>query len=114
MNDLCREHVDNNFNPLPAACAGEFLPVRDRVVALLERAGHAVRSGEYGAMDDLLAESEAVRARLVELQRIQMDRIQEENSSINVSLVYLNLLQESLEIISSLRHLLRASRNFQQ
>lgn len=43
-----------------------------------------------------------------------MDRIQEENSSINVSLVYLNLLQESLEIISSLRHLLRASRNFQQ
>ena len=25
-----------------------------------------------------------------------------------------NLLQESLEIISSLRHLLRASRNFQQ
>ena len=65
-------------------------------------------------MDDLLAESEAVRARLVELQRIQMDRIQEENSSINVSLVYLNLLQESLEIISSLRHLLRASRNFQQ
>lgn len=114
MNDLCREHVDNNFNPLPAACAGEFLPVRDRVVALLERAGHAVRAGEYGAMDDLLAESEAVRARLVELQRIQMDRIQEENSSINVSLVYLNLLQESLEIISSLRHLLRASRNFQQ
>ncbi len=114
MNDLCREHVDNNFNPLPAACAGEFLPVRDRVVALLERAGHAVRAGEYGAMDDLLAESEAVRTRLVELQRIQMDRIQEENSSINVSLVYLNLLQESLEIISSLRHLLRASRNFQQ
>ena len=88
--------------------------MRDRVVALLERAGHAVRAGEYGAMDDLLAESEAVRARLVELQRIQMDRIQEENSSINVSLVYLNLLQESLEIISSLRHLLRASRNFQQ
>ena len=114
MNDLCREHVDNNFNPLPAACAGEFLPVRDRVVALLERAGHAVRAGEYGAMDDLLAESEAVRARLVELQRIQMDRIQEENSSINVSLVYLNLLQESLEIVSTLRHLLRASCSFQQ
>ena len=65
-------------------------------------------------MDDLLAESEAVRALLVELQRIQMDRIQEENSSINVSLVYLNLLQESLEIVSTLRHLLRASCSFQQ
>ena len=109
MNDLCREHVDNNFNPLPAACAGEFLPVRDRVVALLERAGaHRVRDVSE------CAESEAVRARLVELQRIQMDRIQEENSSINVSLVYLNLLQESLEIVSTLRHLLRASCSFQQ
>lgn len=35
MSDLCREHVENNFNPLPARCAAEFRPVRDRVKRLL-------------------------------------------------------------------------------
>ena len=113
MSDLCREHVDNNFNPMPAACAGEFRPERDRVCSLLERATQTIESDNYGDLNTLLSAIEAEQDRLMELQRLQMNRIQEENSSINVSLVYLNLLQESLEILSALRHMLRASVNFQ-
>ena len=113
MSDLCREHVDNNFNPMPAACAGEFRPERDRVCSLLERAAQTIESDNYGDLNTLLSAIEAEQDRLMELQRLQMNRIQEENSSINVSLVYLNLLQESLEILSALRHMLRASVNFQ-
>ena len=113
MSDLCREHVDNNFNPMPAACAGEFRPERDRVCSLLERATQTIESDNYGDLNSLLSAIEAEQDRLMELQRLQMNRIQEENSSINVSLVYLNLLQESLEILSALRHMLRASVNFQ-
>ena len=29
MCEPCKEHVDNNFNPLPAECAEEFVPIRD-------------------------------------------------------------------------------------
>lgn len=61
-----------------------------------------------------MSESAAVNEQLTELQQLQLNRIQEEQGSINVSLVYLNVLQESQEIISALRHMLRASRNFQQ
>lgn len=111
--DLCREHVDNNFNPLPHDYAVEFIPVRDRVRTLLLRAEGMIHANDYSQSDELQTESAAVEARLSELQQIQINRIQEENGSINVSLVYLNILQESLEIISTLRHMLKASRNFQ-
>ena len=114
MCDLCREHVDNNFNPLPASCAAEFIPVRDRVKRLLLRAEAMIRTNDYSHVEELMSESTAVNEQLTELQQLQLNRIQEEQGSINVSLVYLNVLQESQEIISALRHMLRASRNFQQ
>lgn len=113
MSDLCREHVNNNFNPMPAACVEEFRPERDRVCALLGEAARTIEADNYSQTDALLASIDEEQARLTELQRRQMNRIQEENDSINVSLVYLNLLQESLEILSALRHMLRASANFQ-
>ena len=114
MSDLCREHVENNFNPLPARCATEFRPVRDRVKRLLLRSEAMIHTNDYTRMEELLTESSAVKEQLTELQQLQLNRIQEENGSINVSLVYLNVLQESLEIVSALRHMIRSSYNFQK
>ena len=49
------------------------------------------------------------------LRHTQIERIKQgNNENLNVSLVYLNLLQESQELASLLRHLLRASRKFQK
>lgn len=81
---------------------------------LLLRAEAMIRTNDYSHVEELMSESAAVNEQLTELQQLQLNRIQEEQGSINVSLVYLNVLQESQEIISALRHMLRASRNFQQ
>ena len=113
MTELCREHVDNNFMPLPRACASEFYPVRDAVAALLRRSEDVVRRGDYREIEELMLESDEIKRRLNELQALQLARIQQEQGSMNVSLVYLNVLQESFEIVSTLRHMLRASHNFQ-
>ena len=42
----------------------------------------------------------------------QIERMQTSKENITVSYVYLNLLQETHEIASSLQHLLRASKHF--
>lgn len=73
-----------------------------------------IHTNDYTRMEELLTESSAVKEQLTELQQLQLNRIQEENGSINVSLVYLNVLQESLEIVSALRHMIRSSYNFQK
>ena len=46
-------------------------------------------------------------------RKLQMNRMQDEKDNLAVSYVYLNMLQESQELVSSLRHLLRATRSFQ-
>ena len=113
MCEPCKEHVDNNFNPLPAECAEEFVPIRDMLKSLLERTKDIIDKGNYEEADLVLAEGEELKTRLSRLHKMRIERMQEENSSVKLSLVYLNLLQESQELVSIMRHMLRASRKFQ-
>ena len=113
MCEPCKEHVDNNFNPLPAECAEEFVPIRDMLKSLLERTKDIIDKGNYEEADLVLAEGEELKTCLSRLHKMRIERMQEENSSVKLSLVYLNLLQESQEFVSIMRHMLRASRKFQ-
>lgn len=113
MCEPCKEHVDNNFNPMTQDVIEEFLPVRNELVALLQRTRTIIASGGYEAADGILVEAENFKNRLSGLNKLQMERLQEEESSVKLSLVYLNLLQESQELVSIMRHMLRASRKFQ-
>lgn len=114
MCEPCKEHVDNNFNPMTEEVVDEFLPVRNELVSLLHRTRNIIASGSYDMADATLAEAENLKNRLSGLNKLQMERLQEEESSVKLSLVYLNLLQESQELVSIMRHMLRASRKFQR
>lgn len=109
----CKEHVDNNFNPLPPESAGEFIPVRNELVLLFQRTQLIISDGLYPQADAVLAEGEELKKKLSALHKMQMEKMQEENGSVKLSLVYLNLLQESQELVSILRHMLRAVRKYQ-
>ncbi len=112
MCDPCKEHVDNHFNPLPKQCAEEFIPLRNELTNLMERARDILSKENYADADKVLTEGDALKEKFSALRKLQMNRIQEEERYENVSLVYLNLLQESQELVSVWRHLLRAGRNF--
>ena len=115
MSEPCKEHVDNNFNPLSRECVEEILPVKKKIVDYLMRSERIVEDRDYEHIDALLAEEEAYKQQLSEMRRAQEDRIQMDLSQgLKVSLVYLNLLQETQELLSDLRHYLRAFKRFQQ
>ena len=115
MSEPCKEHVDNNFNPLSRECIEEILPVKKKIVDYLMRSERIVEDRDYEHIDALLAEDEAYKQQLSEMRRAQEDRIQMDLSQgLKVSLVYLNLLQETQELLSDLRHYLRAFKRFQQ
>ena len=110
----CKEHVDNNFNPISPDCVKEFLPVRDELCKLMERAKVAISQDNYEEADDILKKGDDLKNRISALRKQQMNRMQEgDNASLKASMVYLNILQESQELVSIWRHLLRASRFFQ-
>ena len=109
----CKEHVDNNFKPLSERARTEFIPVRDEMIALMTQARDVIISGDYDKADAILKDGDGLKVKISTLRRHQMNRIHDESVNVKTALVYLNILQESQELVSSWRHLLRASRMFQ-
>ena len=110
----CKEHVDNNFNPVPAEYVQEFLPIRERLCGLMERTRTCILNNDYADADKILKEGDDLKNGISALRKQQMNHIQEADSTyLKANMVYLNILQESQELVSVWRHLLRASRFFQ-
>lgn len=110
--DPCEEHIDNSFVPLEKDRIKEFLPLRDTLLYLLKRAVVVISTENYTDSDKLREQCEEFKNCLSSTRQGQIERMQTSKENITVSYVYLNLLQETHEIASSLQHLLRASKHF--
>ena len=110
----CKEHVDNNFKPLSEADKQEFIPLRNEMIDLMSQARQMIISNNYAQADKVLEEGDALKDRISQLRHERMNQIHDESVNLKTALVYLNILQESQELVSHWRHLLRASRMFQQ
>ena len=113
MLEPCVEHVDNNFKPLPQDYIDEFIPICNDVDKFLEEARRMITTGDFEGVDEVLVEGNAIKSRISQIRHAQQDRIQREDSNIKVALLYLSTLQETQELVSISRHLLRASKRFQ-
>lgn len=109
-----KEHVDNNFNPMPRVYADEFTPVRHRIEELMKRTEAMLCSGRFTVYDDVLTEADRLKDELSAVRKRHLDRMQSDlsNANLKISLVYLNILQESQEFLSIMRHQLRAANRF--
>ena len=116
MLDPIKEHVDNNFNPLPKEYTKEFVPVRQKINDLMRMSCEQIETSRYENYREILAEADACKDELSALRQKHIDRMQHlsDNSLMQISLVYLNVLQESQEFLSVMRHQLRAAKKFME
>lgn len=114
MLEPVREHVDNNFNPIPAEYIHEFQPVRQKVNDLMHMTQEMISNGKYDDYRDILSEADLCRDELSTLRKGLIDHIQQSTGTqmLQVSLVYLNILQETDEFLNIMRHQLRAAKKF--
>ena len=112
--DPVKEHVDNNFNPLPAEYIEEFRPIRAQINDLMQQTESQISTCRFENYRETLALADQCKDELSVLRKKHIDRIQQskDNSKLQVSLVYLNLLQESQQLLSNMRHQLRAAKKF--
>ncbi len=108
----CEEHVDNNFSPIGQDRVKEFVPLRDTLLYLLNRTKTLINNGNFTEIDEVRGECDKLKESFSRIRKEQMNRMQDDHDNFAVSYVYLSTLQESQELISLLRHLLRAIRNF--
>ena len=114
MLDPIKEHVDNNFNPMPDNLVKEFDPVREKIADLMKRTSSMLDTGRFDEYDEVLAQAEELKDRLSSVRKHHYDRMQKggDTSTLKIDLVYINILQESQELLSIMRHQLRAGNRF--
>ena len=109
INEVCKEHVDNNFTPLPVRFHDSLSAIRDEVCAIFCDAANAVDENNPENIDALRKRCELVKQKLSICSKEVYDLLQNgDTADMTVAYVYLNLLQESQELVTSLRKMLRA------
>lgn len=107
-----KEHIDNNFNPVPAAFMEEFRPIRNRIGKLMDETCEMLSTCSFDHEKRVLEEAELRKKELSALRKTHIDRMQRRpgTADYKTSLIYLNILQESQELLSIMRHQLKAAR----
>ena len=108
MGEPCREHVGNNFSPVPSQYANEFLVIRNEIVHLLKRSVTA--EATFQIRDD----ATKLQSMLSDYRKRIIQDIQTKHLNIESMTVFLNLVQESQELLSALRHTLRGENKFEE
>ena len=113
MCEPCLEHIDNNFKPLDAIQKGEFTDVTEDITSMLQDCRHKLENNDYNNLDELVHKANDLNAQLSHLKREELQRIQNQNGSIKVSMVYLTMIQEAQNVVTYAINLMKVNRKFQ-
>ena len=106
--DPCKEYVDNSFTPLDKKYLPEVEDLKEKVFWAIDAANITIYSDGYSDFEAVMDRIKKREDMVTEMSHEQMNRIQNDKESIDLALLYLNLIQESSEIITELRHIVRS------
>ncbi len=107
-----KEHVEHSFSPLPVRLADEFTPYCVKVYDVLLDISCIISTGDYSAADAVSEHAKGLKRELVQLRKLHTQRLNQAEGSLRIDFVYLNLIQESHELLSEARNLLRGSKKY--
>lgn len=109
------EHLANNFSPVPDEYSGPFIAMRNQTIKLIERSSDwLAKGGSFQEVDLIIKDAKAMQQYLSSYRKTIIDYLQTNRSNIESMTVFLNLVQESQELVRSLRHQLRGIIKFRQ
>lgn len=113
LTEAGKEHLDNNFNPLSEQQNKDLNKVIDPILEFMNKAADMVEQNDYRFYDTLVSEAGALNGQLIALKKAELRRIQGQNGSTKVSMLYLNMLQETQNVVTFARNLIKVSKKFQ-
>ena len=112
IGEPMREHADNSFSPLSKHYIAEFSPYCNDIYKVLKDINDIIASGNYEASEEVSARAKQLKHSLATLRKEQTMRLHQSKGSLRMDFVYLNLIQESHELLSEVRNLLRGGNKF--
>ena len=107
-----KEHAEHSFSPLSSACIEEFSPYCRDVYNVLVEMDTVISTGDYSKAEAVSVRAKELKHSLAGLRKKQTLRLHQSGGSLRVDFVYLNLIQESHELLSEARNLLRGGKKF--
>lgn len=109
INEICKEHVENNFRPLPQQNVADYEMVRTQVSVLFNDMLAMIDSGQIDTVRLLRRHCDEIKDVVSDTYHRLYNQLREDDpAATTVLYVYLNMLQETQEMVSSIRKYLRA------
>lgn len=114
INDPCREHVGNNFTPVAGEYTYEFMNIQRQIDEIFKQVESVIASSEMTEeqVGQLRNKAENLQNFMSDYRKQIIDSMQQQTVNIESTTVFLNLIQESQQILSCLRHMLRGMSKF--
>ncbi|GAF04861.1 inorganic phosphate transporter [Saccharicrinis fermentans] len=106
------EHLDNNHSPFTNEQFKDVSVLKGEVQVLISKVVKMINSGNYDNLDNVYVELLATMDNLKDLRKKQLRRIKKEKSSTYTSMLYLNFLHETQNLMLHLGNVLKAQRDF--
>ncbi len=109
INEMCKKHVENNFLPLPAQYAKDYESIVAQTTELFNDTTSTLDISDTDMVPILRSRCDDIKDQIAEIYHRLYDHLHDgDTSSMTVMYVYLNMLQETQELVSGLRKYLRA------
>lgn len=109
INDPCREHIGNNFSPVSGEFAYTFQKLQKQVIDIFHQCENCT---SVACVAQTREKAEGLQRSLSDYRKQVIDSMQQHTVNIESTTVFLNIIQESQLLLSSLRHLLRGMEKF--
>lgn len=110
----CEEHIANNFNPLNDEQKEELFETKNAIKDFLTECVQILQNEDFEARRELYINNKWLLTDFHEMKRRQLKRVQNQNASTKVSMVYLTVIQETHTLVSYTTNLLKVNRKLLQ
>ncbi len=106
------EHVDNNHKPLLDVQAEELKDLSLKIRVFIADIGKAIKARNYDDLNKLIDQQQSILKVLDVIRKNQIKRIKANEVGTRNSMLYLNILAETKNLLLQLINLLKAHRDF--
>lgn len=114
LSNPAYDHINNNHKPFMADQISEIRIVREQVQEFMSNITLMIRTNDFRNMDEVIARKNQLIESLQSYRRDQLKRIKKEKTGTKISLLYLNMLHETQNLVLHLFNLLKAQRDMNQ
>ncbi len=114
LEEPCREHLGNNFTPVPIKYVNRFMAIRNEVLKLIRSTREMFESDDFTNAETIRNDASKIQQSLSAYRKCIIDDLQNTGVNIEAMTVFLNMIQESQELLGSLRHMIRGMVKFKE